>query len=101
VSDISEAMLSAVSLEEFSQLMEEHEAILGKILDAPKLQDTVFKGFPGTVKSLGAWGGDFAMLATDIGETELKKQLLALGLLTCFGFDELLIQPAENHPYDL
>jgi len=48
VSDISEAMLSAESLEVFQQLMEEHEAIVSKILNAPRIQDTVFNEFPGT-----------------------------------------------------
>ena len=92
VSDISEAMLSAESLEVFQQLMDEHEAIVSKILDAPRIQDIVFNKFPGTAKSLGAWGGDFAMLATDIGEPELKKQLLLSGLKTWFSFEELLLQ---------
>jgi mevalonate kinase len=98
ISHITEDMLSAVSMEEFGQLMEEHEAILSKILDTSKIQDTLFKGFPGIVKSLGAWGGDFAMLATDIGEPEVKKQLNRIGLQTYFCFDDLLLQHPENTP---
>ncbi len=92
VSKISEDMLTTNSLEEFSQLLEEHETIISQLLDAPKLMDTVFKGFPGTAKSLGAWGGDFAMLATDIGEYELRKYLGNKGLQTLFCFDELIVQ---------
>jgi mevalonate kinase len=94
VNSITESMLKAVSIEEFGILMEEHESIVSKIMGLPKLQDKLFKGFPGSVKSLGAWGGDFAMLATDIGESELKKQLKGLGLETFFGFDQLLVQPS-------
>jgi mevalonate kinase len=93
LNSITESLLKAVSIEEFGILMEEHESILSKILGIPKLQDTQFKGFPGSVKSLGAWGGDFAMLATNIGEPELKKQLERLGLQTFFSFDQLLVQP--------
>jgi hypothetical protein len=40
--------------------MLEHEQIMSSILEQPILR-TRFPDFGGTVKSMGAWGGDFFM----------------------------------------
>jgi hypothetical protein len=39
--------------------MAEHESILSGILDRPPVKEVLFRDYPGMVKSLGAWGGDF------------------------------------------
>ncbi|NVO19010.1 MAG: GHMP kinase [Bacteroidetes bacterium] len=90
ISDLTGILVSSRSLEEFQQVMQEHEDIISHILNAPKLSNTVFKDISCSAKSLGAWGGDFAMLATDIQESELKKMLNASGFNICFRFEELL-----------
>ncbi|WP_410878357.1 GYDIA family GHMP kinase [Myroides sp. DW712] len=65
ISTISRALVTAKSLEEFQDLMQEHEEILGAILETQPVQDRLFPDFKGTIKSLGAWGGDFVLVATE------------------------------------
>ncbi len=96
ISTITEAVLSARSLEEFTFLIEEHEAILSRLLGVAAIGKTVFNDFPGQAKSLGAWGGDFAMLASNIGKDEVKKLLKKRGLQTFFHFDQLILKHPED-----
>ncbi|MFN2395090.1 MAG: hypothetical protein ABR597_05320 [Bacteroidales bacterium] len=52
--------LAASTLPEAFKIIEEHEILVGaRIQQQPIGQQ--FKGFPGKIKSLGAWGGDFFM----------------------------------------
>jgi hypothetical protein len=55
---ISLELLASKTLNEFSDLVDAHENIISDLLKI----DPLIKAFPdykGTVKSLGAWGGDF------------------------------------------
>lgn len=64
LSELTGKMMKARSLEEFSLHMKEHEGILSGILKREPLQNS-YPQLRGTVKHLGAWGGDFFLLATD------------------------------------
>lgn len=63
ISDITQAIQQAKTLDAFSKLLEKHEKILSRLLKRPTIKETLFPDYPGTIKSLGAWGGDF-ILAT-------------------------------------
>jgi mevalonate kinase len=65
INKISEAMISCDKLTEFQQLMNRHEEIISKIIKQPTIKSILFDDFKGSVKSLGAWGGDFALIASD------------------------------------
>lgn len=56
--------LAATDHRRFAQTMRAHEEQLGQLLEQPVLQ-TRFADFDGTVKSMGAWGGDFFMAIAD------------------------------------
>lgn len=64
VNAISEALPKCETLQEFSRLLQEHESLMSSVLQLPTVQTTLFADFPGTVKSLGAWGGDFILAAS-------------------------------------
>lgn len=57
-------MLKATSLAEFQLLMLEHERLLSAVLESTPIQEQSFADFPGAIKSLGAWGGDFVLAAS-------------------------------------
>lgn len=63
ISEISMEVANCRSLEQFEILMDEHERIISKTIGIPPIKDKLFKDYPFTIKSLGAWGGDF-ILAT-------------------------------------
>ena len=93
---ITENILNCKGYEEFILLISEHEALLSRVLGRPVLSETLFKGFPGTAKSLGAWGGDFAMLCTQLPIDELKKTLKSIGINVIFKFDDIVLKHGMN-----
>ena len=91
ISQISRTIVSCNKLEEFEQLVENHEEIMSNVLERPTVKSLVFSDFVGSVKSLGGWGGDFVMMTTTMGKKEFAKYLLTKNLDTFFSFNDLLI----------
>jgi mevalonate kinase len=89
VSAISREMATTNSFERFCTLTEKHENLLSGILLVPPVK-TKFPDFEGYLKSLGAWGGDFAMAMYAGSEKELRSYFARYGLQTIFTFDELV-----------
>ena len=88
VSSITQQMISASSLGEFEKLMEKHERLLSKTLGIPTVKSQRFPDYPGAIKSLGAWGGDF-ILAT--GNEETLDYFNDKGFKTQIPFPEMLL----------
>ena len=85
------AAAAAVQLADFEKIMTEHERIIGSLLGLEPVQQSRFSDYPGVVKSLGAWGGDF-VLATGAGTADATKAYFAKkGLDTVLGYGELLV----------
>jgi mevalonate kinase len=61
INGITSAVLNSNSLEEFCDLLDKHEAVMSTILELPTVKESLFSEFNGTIKSLGAWGGDFVL----------------------------------------
>ncbi len=84
ITRISENMATTNDLEDFVRFMREHESIVGEVLGRDPVQKMFFDDFPGTVKSLGAWGGDFFLAASDMDQAE------AIAYFTAKGYDTVL-----------
>jgi mevalonate kinase len=89
-STLTRAMLAAGSLRDFRELMEEHELRLAELTGQERVAESRFPGLRGSVKSLGAWGGDFVMIATEQDPETLYNYLDKLGLDTRFRFKDLV-----------
>ncbi len=63
INNITQAIAVCTELTHFEKLLREHEEIIGEMLQTQPIQKRLFADFSGTIKSLGAWGGDF-LLAT-------------------------------------
>ena len=61
INEITTAVLNSNSLEEFCDLLDKHEKVMSEILELPTVKENLFSDFDGSIKSLGAWGGDFVM----------------------------------------
>lgn len=84
---ITEQILVEDSLSEFKFLINTHEKMLSKILGMKRLKEAFFADFPGEIKSLGAWGGDF-FLATG---TQVEMQyFIEKGFKTILSFSEMI-----------
>ena len=74
ISDISKKLLMCYTLSDFEKLMNAHEALISEILKMPPLKESAFKDFNGTVKSLGAWGGDFILATGTDGKMDYFRR---------------------------
>jgi mevalonate kinase len=72
--------LQAKTLKEFQDLMKEHEKFIGDLVDKKCLKPQYFSDFDGEIKSLGAWGGDFAMIASERDISYIGDYFTAKGL---------------------
>jgi hypothetical protein len=55
-----------------------------------RIKEDRFPDFPGEIKSLGAWGGDFAMVVSKEEEKDLLSYFSGKGLNTLFSFEEII-----------
>lgn len=62
-SNITQQLLQSEDLTSFEMLLDIHETIISQTIGLPKIKAAQFPDYPGSLKSLGAWGGDF-ILAT-------------------------------------
>lgn len=61
ITEITENIIRTTSLPDFCQLIDNHEQIIADFLKIPTVKETLFRDFSGSIKSLGAWGGDFVL----------------------------------------
>lgn len=85
---LSEAISKEDDEVKLCQRIQEHENIIAEIIGKEPVARQ-FPGFPGTVKSLGAWGGDFAMFVSNCSNEKIKDILKGYGLQAIFTFSEL------------
>jgi hypothetical protein len=88
VSEISLLICGAKSYDELFRLTEEHESVLSTILKREPIARR-FPGFPGTAKSLGAWGGDFAMFVSGQEPAEVIRILHTMGFQKVFTYNDI------------
>ncbi|SFN97210.1 Mevalonate kinase [Paenimyroides ummariense] len=74
VSQMTDELLHIQDLETFVSFFKNYEQNLGEILETSTIQKELFPDFNGLIKSLGGWGGDFVMVASDHNPTEYFKQ---------------------------
>lgn len=92
LSRITMEVIKCSSINEFEELMNEHETIVGAALRMIKVKDRLFADYWGSVKSLGAWGGDFVMLTNSRSREELSEYLQQKGIDVIFQWNEMVLQ---------
>ena len=79
ISKITEQITMAKTLEEFGFLLNAHEEIISTELGLDKIKEKRFSDYWGSIKSLGAWGGDFILVTSDKSPRETKKYFQSKG----------------------
>jgi mevalonate kinase len=74
ISDISSKIVNCRTLEEFDTLITSHEQIISKIIGQESIKKTLFNDYPGAIKSLGGWGGDFVLVTGDDPQEYFRKK---------------------------
>ena len=90
VSEISRAVPKCESLDEFAMLMQCHERIISRCIGQEPVQKR-FPDFGGVLKSLGAWGGDFILAATNWDKNRVNAYFKEKGLEVVFDYKELVL----------
>ena len=90
VSEISRTLPKCQNLDEFCLLMQCHERIISRCIGQEPVQKR-FPDFEGVLKSLGAWGGDFILAATNWDRDQVKAYFKGKGLNVVFGYNELVL----------
>lgn len=88
---LTHRMLVAATLDEFEQVLTEHETLVSSLIGVPSIRQRMFSDLPGEVKSLGAWGGDFCMITWRDEIDLLPDYLKSKGLETWFNFRDIVL----------
>ncbi len=88
VNRITKKLLKCKDFQEFNALIDEHEQLIADNLQMETVKAKLFPDFPGSIKSLGAWGGDF-ILAT--GTKETISYFNKKGFKTVIPYSEMIL----------
>lgn len=92
ISDITAALKDTQLLRESIDLLRRHENLVADHLQLPKVQERLFPDFPGLLKSLGAWGGDFAWILTEeLSVEETAQYFKEKGYETLLSWSEMVL----------
>ena len=92
INEVSEELMSAKSFVKFCEGLEKHEDIVSEALGMPKIKDDRFPDFWGTIKSLGAWGGDFALVCSSETEAKTKQYFAEKGCDVFFPYKSFILE---------
>ncbi len=74
ISNITKQLANCSNYERFCHLLDSHETLISEILKRPTVKQQFFADFNGSIKSLGAWGGDFVLATGNQVETYFKTK---------------------------
>ncbi len=91
ISELTQKLILANELDEFCYYLEVHENIVANVLNLRKVKEIYFSDFPGTIKSLGAWGGDFVLVASNESPEMITHYFQTKGFYTFLTYKEMIL----------
>ena len=91
ISELTLDLEKAQTLETFQLLIEQHEEIVGKLIHKIPVKASHFNDFKGSLKSLGAWGGDFILAASEASEEYIRNYFINKNLKIIFKYNEIVL----------
>jgi len=91
ITEISEQMANSFDLNNFLLLMDEHEQIISYATSQTPVKQLYFSDFNGSIKSLGAWGGDFILAASNESIDYSINFFKTKGYSVLFKYDEIIL----------
>lgn len=89
ITQLTQDALHAASADEFSDTLEKHEELMADVLSLPTVKNALFPDFNGTLKSLGAWGGDFILA---VAKEDPSDYFLQRGYTTVIPYNEMILK---------
>ncbi len=90
ISNLTIEMENTTDLKAFQFQIDQHEELIGHLIQQKPIKAHLFNDFTGSVKSLGAWGGDFILAASSEPEDYIFKYFKDKNLNTIFRYDEIV-----------
>ncbi|MGE3610187.1 MAG: GYDIA family GHMP kinase [Bacteriovoracaceae bacterium] len=90
ISQLTKEMIVASDVKMFDKIIKSHEEIISQALKYEKVKDKYFSDYWGEVKSLGAWGGDFALVTSERDFHTTKKYFEEKGFNTFIPYSEIV-----------
>jgi len=91
IAEVNHQILSAKSIKDFCSAIDLHEAVISSALNMEKIKDQRFSDFQGSIKSLGAWGGDFVLAASEDHISRTITYFQSRGYQTVILWDDMVL----------
>ncbi|MFA8301152.1 MAG: GYDIA family GHMP kinase [Hyphomicrobiales bacterium] len=91
ITEISENIVHCNNQKHFNELLTQHEDAISNVLNLPSIQKAEFNDFHGTVKSLGAWGGDFLLFSSLMERKDTIAYLHNKGFNVIKPYDDIIL----------
>ncbi|OIQ27353.1 MAG: GHMP kinase [Bacteroidetes bacterium MedPE-SWsnd-G2] len=88
LNQITEQLISTQNFDTFKSLLKSHEDLIAMMTNQTPIQNALFNDFNGQIKSLGAWGGDFVLVASERNPTPYFQ---SKGYLTIIAYQDLIL----------
>ncbi len=90
ISHLTLQMAASSTLSDWDACVEEHEKMVSTLLNLPRAKELYFEDFPGTIKSLGAWGGDFVLASSEMDDHSTQLYFKKLGFSLVMKYENMV-----------
>ena len=91
ISALTKEIATMQEMSKFIGLMHQHERIIATATGLTPVQNLLFPEYNGAIKSLGAWGGDFALFLSENNFETNKKWFESKGYPVVMPFEEVIL----------
>lgn len=89
IDKLTQEIIHAKSSSALASAINKHEATMSYVLETTTVKENLFSDFIGEIKSLGAWGGDFIMVVSEVNPV---TYFASKGFTTIIPYDEMILQ---------
>ncbi|MDA8791846.1 hypothetical protein N9N67_01300 [Bacteriovoracaceae bacterium] len=90
IDNIIHQLFSVNSIDKFIPLLKKHEQLISLINGQEVIQEKLFSDFPGGIKSLGAWGGDYIWAISEKDLEDIKTYFKNKNYNQFYSYQELV-----------
>jgi len=92
IGELTQALIEpSLHLRAAAQILKRHETLVSETLGIPTVREELFPDFPGQLKSLGAWGGDFIWAVSEESDDKVRRYFNARGFGTVIRYGEMVL----------
>jgi mevalonate kinase len=90
IKEINKRIIQSNTYEEFENSIRDHDKLLSEVLNEKRLQERIFQDFPGIIKPLNEWSGEFILVTWKEEKNGLQEYFDPYNIQTIFSWDELV-----------